>query len=97
MHDPHVDFTAVSQLQQILVSNAFGDANFVALLLGASFFNHACEPSVAWNRDAAKRGLFTFTTRRAVSKGEELTISYCQGQGAMSDALRSQYGIPVPR
>jgi hypothetical protein len=92
MADPCIDYTAVSQLQQVLISNAFGGGASINLLRTANYFNHSCDPNVNWSRQPGA-ATFNFAAARPIQRGEELFISYASG--AMSSALREQYGLPT--
>ena len=68
-----------------------------ALMGAGSFFNHSCVPNTMNISNMETTGAtVTFTTVRAVKKGEELTISYLDEGAPVAErraALRKHYGF----
>jgi hypothetical protein len=63
----------------VLGSYVFGWRDTVAVGLGlASLYNHAWDPSLDYFR-RLDEGCLEFVARRAITAGEELTISYTNG------------------
>jgi hypothetical protein len=63
----------------VLGSYVFGWRDTVAVGLGlASLYNHAWDPSLDYFR-RLEDGCLEFVARRAIAAGEELTISYTNG------------------
>jgi SET domain-containing protein len=53
----------------------WGDGTCAIALGYGSLFNHSYEPNATFTTDVAK-GTITFTARRAITEGEEITINY---------------------
>jgi hypothetical protein len=74
---PAIEAAAVQDT--VLGSYVFGWRDSVAVGLGfASLYNHAWDPNVDFYR-RLDEGCLEFVARRPVAAGEELTISYTNG------------------
>lgn len=71
--------------------------NEVGFFPNISFLNHSCHPNAqqSWNANFGSReGTETVYALRAITVGEEITISYCpEGQSMGGNYLKDVYGF----
>lgn len=104
--DPALDLDWMLQAYALIAPNAVcinapdggGDLlrGGVALMLGGTFFNHACNSNVEYSSNVDESPRIGFRAQRKIAAGEELTISYVESSApyqARQDALLGQYGF----
>ncbi|KAN0022372.1 hypothetical protein ACTFIU_004552 [Dictyostelium citrinum] len=60
----------------------------ISILMQGSFFNHSCEPNVFVATPVVNDKSIRFCSRRPIKKGEELFISYLDGENLTTDKRR---------